>query len=496
MRLRLYIAELILTILLSRIVQLIKLWLSLGSVCPMSTLKRWIKRLSKVARTTHRLAVCSWNGASNTLEINGRSINVDVYFATVRRSLFELGVFIREKVLRGFQVDQHYTFPKSSNEDFTERKLGFGLFWQEHPTKLSNVSSRAFTDHLGSCDQAILGKDYQGRLHWNPVRRMEWLSQVDEAWQRTFPLMHVTTLPARAPEILHFQVLNSQASIRHIMLYNDTLATLSNYNKTTSTTDVNKHILRILPKSLAIDLAIMLEVVRPVELLAVTHQRGTMAPSKEPVRLDKLYRRHIFITDGTPWTPVKLAAVLRRWFQANFNLPWGINRHRHMAKNLTHIYIKHEDQTSLELAYDGAMGHGREGARNYAVRMDQPPLPGDLLQLYRTVSEQWISMHGLKTFEPTDLKAVLEEDAELLSAKSGVPKKGGKSSKAAKVTGKTASKRGGKRKGKAKAFDSEDEWAGGDYDDDEEDEDEEHKVSWAKDDDEEYVPRRSSRRKK
>lgn len=477
--------------LFSEIVDIFRRYLSPRQICPEGSLKRWIKRASKIVRSKHRLATCTMTGS--ILSINSRALDVDVYFAAVRRTLFDLEKLIHDKVLQGFPVSDHYSFPNRTQEDFMQRKVGFGLFWQESPNKLSNTSSRAFTNYLGARKDAIVGTDRRGKLLWHPLRTMEWLSNVNKAWHLIWVSNHVLTLPARSTEIQYFQVLNSQDSIRHLLLYLETLATLSNYNKTTSTTDVYKQILRLMPKSLAKLLAIMLQVVRPVELLAVADQHSKLHPTQEPVRLDKVYKRHLFITDGKPWTAQKMGEILRRWFTSEFNLPWGINRHRHMAKLLKRRYLKREDDDQLDLAADGAMGHGPEGARNYAVMMDEPPLPGDLIALFRRTSEQWISMHGLKTFEVTDLKELVEKDE-------GVKRKHKDSAQTKAVgakKGKVAvKKKAGKGKGKdkAKALDSEDEGTGGDDDDDYEEEDDDCKGSHVKDD-QDYVPRRSSRRK-
>ncbi|KAF8121677.1 hypothetical protein EV363DRAFT_1139096, partial [Boletus edulis] len=368
-------------------------------VSPLSLLRRWIRALSRIARITPTATCILWDAGNSALSIRGHVLFIEAYKSQVRNTLKVLVDSVDRDVLLGVQLpEEAYLLPKMDDDDINTR--GYGLFTATREAlgealTTGNHPSCAFLMSL--LQSGTLCQIHDGVIRWDSKQLAVWLMNIADAWSTVLVLLHLLSLPARGTEEIIWQHANSVSSPRHLFLspHLRTLVTQSNYSKTTALTGLYKYIIRPIPFILAKVIGILLQIVRPIEMMAVLSH----APGQDEEQIRENYSTYMFVIAGKLWKKNGLSMALKAWYMKWLKVPFGLNLHRHFAQALQrkfHSYRNQDSESSLEEVANKGFGHSREVADvNYARE------PGDLAiatsdrQRFEEVGTAWIEWYGI-----------------------------------------------------------------------------------------------------
>ncbi|KAG9308077.1 hypothetical protein JVU11DRAFT_12588 [Chiua virens] len=271
---------------------IIREWCSELKPTPFGTIREWIRSLSRVVRNTPARANILWLSDSkkgDAVRVWNHTVYIDSYLAAVQKTLEECLTHLQEKVFLGLDVVLA-GLPAEDLQD--EHTKGFSLFPLDLEADITQANE--FLNRLCMATQiGLCQKDEEtGDVVWNTSR----------TWSSVYVLMHLLSPPARGTEEEMWQHSNSPESPRHLFYSQNlqTLVTKSNYNKTSSTASIYKAIIRVIPYKLALILATLLQIVRPVELAAVLQfQSGS---PERALEVASLYQTRLFVSSGQTWT--------------------------------------------------------------------------------------------------------------------------------------------------------------------------------------------------
>ena len=323
-----------------------------------------------------------------------------MYKSCIAKSFQSLIKLVDSRVLLDVKFpDGAFNLPKHDN--YNTDTSGYGLF-------STSIDSLSTGNHPAShflealCQEgricAVVGND----ITWDTGRLSAWLKDISEAWSTTLVLLHLLSLPGRGTEEVVWQHANSPSSPRHLYLstHLQTLITQSNYSKTTALTGLHKYIIRAIPYPLALVIVKLLQVVRPVETLAVTKGLFLTAESRQKVL--ETYQVYMFVSIGKVWTSDMLSQALRHWFERNLNVPFGLQLHRHFAQALQRKFHSYKESHNLLAdAANKSLGHGQGVADiNYAREGQDLAVSVSNRERFEEVASRWITWHGVMVSPP------------------------------------------------------------------------------------------------
>ncbi|KAG9308156.1 hypothetical protein JVU11DRAFT_12460 [Chiua virens] len=382
---------------------IIREWCSELKPTPFGTIREWIRSLSRVVRNTPARANILWLSDSkkgDAVRVWNHTVYIDSYLAAVQKTLEECLTHLQEKVFLGLDVVLA-GLPAEDLQD--EHTKGFSLFPLDLEADITQANE--FLNRLCMATQiGLCQKDEEtGDVVWNVTLLQTWLQDISRTWSSVYVLMHLLSPPARGTEEEMWQHSNSPESPRHLFYSQNlqTLVTKSNYNKTSSTASIYKAIIRVIPYKLALILATLLQIVRPVELAAVLQfQSGS---PERALEVASLYQTRLFVSSGQTWTAEGMSQALHSWFKEKLEVPFSLRYHRQFAKALQRKYFSFQqnqvNSESAELAWaaNSAFGHNEEtGEMHYARLRGSLGVPQSVQEKYEMVGVKWIEWHGLQ----------------------------------------------------------------------------------------------------
>jgi len=225
-------------------------------------------------------------------------------------------------------------------------------FYKKDPSAfLLNHDALLFVTHIAKhqklgLDQTIPVYDILApkvdsmQIKWNHDECHQWLSEVHAAWERAYCLYHVTSgLPARVTEEVSLRMTHSNLGPTNLLIVNGKLQTMSDYNKTSSSSGLNKHITRVLHSCLAHIFLVLLMCVRPLELQVL---KGVNVGDEY---VDFVYTTMLFASWGKGWNSKEAGEAFRAWLSGAFGveLKAGIALYRQFAVSLQRQWLCETD---------------------------------------------------------------------------------------------------------------------------------------------------------
>jgi hypothetical protein len=345
---------------------IISRWAVQTEISPMGSLREWIATLSHIVFNTAPRDLISWP-SNRVMMLKNLEINIDHYFAQVRKTLQDTRIHVRERVL--FNIHTDIKLPSTDSQN--ETTYGHSIFGPPNGS-LSNVDSAAFLGALLK-DGKLCWRGPDGVVIWDRQRVDEWLSDINRSWSDVYCMLHILSLPARGSEEILFQWTNSHNGRRHLFVINRVMALISNYHKGHQVTGLYKQILRLMPNELGLIIVILLRVVRPIEAMAVGK---FYTPESQKEIMKRRYASKIFITFGQEWKVGKLSPLLKSWWTKNMDLPVGMNLHRQFSVGLQRKLNPYNRMDPRRKTAQLALAHGEEaGDLHYAKTVGDSNIP-------------------------------------------------------------------------------------------------------------------------
>ncbi|OAX37324.1 hypothetical protein K503DRAFT_783713 [Rhizopogon vinicolor AM-OR11-026] len=385
--------------------QVITRWTTEGQISPFSVTREWIRALSNIARNSPAPAMVVWDDAGENVRLQGHTINIAKYKAKLHDTLQDTATFLRQKVLRGLDIQP--ILPQIALDSYDLATHGYGLFTfsQDDMEKPGHPAS-CFLDSL--CIEGTLCRATEdGGILWDQAAVVAWLSDISFTLSQIYLLLHMLSPPGRGTEEVLWQYTNSADSRRHLFQARTlkTLVMIGNYDKGTTATGVHKCIVRVMHSEVAEILSIYLCIVRPIELLlAVTFQAGALEREAE---ITHLYQTRLFVSFGKAWTPQHLSDIIYDWYRTHLELPIGMRLHRQLAQAFQRrLYSKSRMDPATQLlsaAANLAFGHGQEAGEMHYAREDGDILTMSQQQHFEIVGRDWIVYLGFDAPEALKL---------------------------------------------------------------------------------------------
>jgi len=198
-----------------------------------------------------------------------------------------------------------------------------------------------------SLDNILAPTPKSRQVGWDHEECLQWLSMVHMAWEKAYCLYHTTSgLPARVTEEVTLRMTHSPIGPTNLSIFNGKLQTESDYNKTSTTSGLSKHITRVLHPHLTHIFLILLRCIRPLELQVL---KGVGAVDDST---DFVYTTMLFASWGKMWDSKGAAEAFATWLSQGLHLEsMGIAHYRQFATALQRKWLSEMDDSSYS-SYD------------------------------------------------------------------------------------------------------------------------------------------------
>lgn len=356
------------------------------NISPLACVREWISKLSWFVFNTAPVDRVSWVG--ETMLLDQHSINIPKVITAVHTTLAGLRKHVHEKVLFGIKVD--FELPTADNT--SEGTHGYTLFGPQKESN-ENKQSAAFLRALLQAKK-LCRRAPNGTIIWDIGEVTQWLLDIGRSWRDVYCLLHILSLPGRGTEELLFQWGNTGETRRHLYLIKYVMGLISNYHKGHSTTGLYKQILRLIPNELGYLMAILLRIVRPVEVIAIAKY---FVDKKDQIAVKKLYRTRIFVSNGKVWRKGVMSQSLKAWWMKHMDLPIGLRLHRQFAVSLQRNKLNYRKDDPRRAAAQQALAHGRMADElNYGKKKGDSNMPKSRQEHFDAVSRDYLKVFGFK----------------------------------------------------------------------------------------------------
>ncbi|KAJ7738595.1 hypothetical protein B0H16DRAFT_1694756 [Mycena metata] len=325
---------------------------------PYSVVRHWMHVFTAAALKTPRPYLIQWK-AERTLLLGKREVDVDAYFAFLRRKLDHLEQHIEKEVLFGISLDGLNILCDPSQLKMKMKPGEKGVLNSDARKGLDNPESDHFARALFA-GRHLEPEGQGGGLQVDPKKGMTWLNHIHTAMYELHPLCHTTQgLPGRCSE---------EELFLHENIDVDTMHGTLGFRATHLKTGAFKHIFRMLDPRVSRLLYIMVRIVRPVELLVLLQH--VIPPSKQEKTLN-VYHNRIFATMGCGMT--NLSTNLGSWLQGTTDIPGlqfhiGMRMYRQFATALDRQYLGALKENPLATVADHQAGRTTAVSdKHYAV---------------------------------------------------------------------------------------------------------------------------------
>jgi len=298
----------------------------------------------------------------NNLNIDSKNVPISKYLQFIRDELNSLQEFLRETVMFNIPTKD---FSSMCNPESLRTKTKSPLSPGNNPLFLDAISSYgkspslfllnrdainfvayiAKKQHLGLNTEVLpwdilVQTDGSTCIKWDKKECHDWLSKVHMAWERAYCLYHTTSgLPARTTEEVTLRMTHSNLGPSNLFIINGKLQTRSDYNKTSNSSGLSKHITRVLHPHLAHIFLILLRCVRPLELQVL---KGVSTVDDS---VDVVYTTMLFASWGKVWNSKGAAEAFSAWLSNGLDLEFktGVAFYRQFATTLQLKWLQETD---------------------------------------------------------------------------------------------------------------------------------------------------------
>jgi hypothetical protein len=298
---------------------------------------------------------------NQNLKIGSTTILVLEYLQFIQDELDSLQEFLKDTVMFNIPTKDFFSMCNLKSLETTTGPPSLGdnplfvknsYFYGNNPSAfLINQDAIQLTTHIAKhqhlgLNPAVLPWDIlaptlkSSQVGWDHKKCHQWLSMVHIAWERAYCLYHTTSgLPARTTEEVTLRMTHSALGPTNLFIINGKLQTRSDYNKSSSTTGLNKHITRVFHARLAHIFLVLLRCVRPLELQVL---KGVGAVDDS---VDFIYTTMLFASWGKAWDSKGAAEVFSGWLSEGLHskLTMGIAFYRQFATALQRQWLCETD---------------------------------------------------------------------------------------------------------------------------------------------------------
>lgn len=306
-----------------------------------------------------------------TLQFDTMAISVPKYLEFVKNELNSLKEFLRSTVMFNIPLEEFNALCDSSSLGVLENPPsmesnplfpGNSCFYNKDSSYfLLNKDAISFVAYmiklqlLGlesmALPQNVLAPSPNTTpVEWDDEKCHQWLSDVHTAWERAYCLYHTTSgLPGRTTEEVILRMTHSASGPVNLFVIDGKLQTQSDYNKSSNTTGLHKHITRVFHPTLAHIFLLLIMCVRPLELQVL---RGV---SDTDDSVDFAYTTMLFASWGKAWNSKEATEAFSAWLQNGLSLKFttGIAFYRQFATVLQRKWLYEADSS----VYSNS-GHG------------------------------------------------------------------------------------------------------------------------------------------
>ncbi|KAJ7440488.1 hypothetical protein B0H11DRAFT_2099243 [Mycena galericulata] len=360
-------------------------FLTEDKLSPYSVVRHWMHVFTAAVLKTPRPYLIQWK-AEGALLIRGREVDIDAYFAFLRRKVDYLEQHIEKEVLFGISLDKLNILCDPSELKMKMTPGDGGVLKSGAGKALDNPESDRFARALFA-GRHLAPEGQGGGLEVDPKKGMAWVNHIHTAMYELHPLCHTTQgLPGRCSEEQLFSHENIDVEFMHKTL---------GFRATHLKTGVPKNIFRMLDPRVSRLLYIMLRIVRPIELLVLLQH--VVPPSKKEETLD-VYHNRVFATMGRGMTD--LSTNLGSWLQGTTDIPglqfhMGVRLYRQFSSALDNKYLGALKENPFAIVGHHQAGRtAAVGDRNYGVERWKTN-PGAARAICVQKSLDWHRMIGI-----------------------------------------------------------------------------------------------------
>lgn len=336
---------------------------------PFGTSRLWIK---EIRAATYKIIPPSrmlWT-ANQELEIGSSLVSVPTYLKFIKEELNSLQEFIRSTLMFNTPTEDFNRMcsPLSLRTATGRPSIGdnplfleTAFLYKDDPSgfflnqdALNLVTHMAKDGCLGlnstiSPVDVLVPRDKSRQVEWDHPKCYQWLSNIHIAWERAYCLYHTTSgLPARATEEVTLRMTHSSLGPTNLFIVNGKLETRSDYNKTSTTSGLSKHITRVFHPDLAHIFLVLLMCIRPLEY-QVLKGVGSVDDST-----DFVYTTMLFASWGRMWDSKGATELFAPWISQGLGLDHaGVALYRQFATALQRKWLTEMDSLA-RLDYDKA----------------------------------------------------------------------------------------------------------------------------------------------
>lgn len=348
---------------------------------PFATSRLWMKELRAAAAKATPPPQIYWI-TNQSIQIGSSTIIIPEYLQFIKDELNSLWEFLRDTLMFNIPAEDFKKMcsPEHLGKATEHPSIGdnslfmeTSTFYREDPSSfflnhdaINLVTHMARNECLGlnatiSPVKILVPVSESHEVKWDYEQCHEWLSKVHLAWERAYCLYHTTSgLPARVTEEVTLRMTHSPLGPSNLLTINGKLQTRSDYNKTSTTSGLSKHITRVLHPHLAHIFLVLLRCIRPLELQIL---KGVGAADDSTALL---YTTMLFVSWGQVWDSKGAAEVFAAWFSQGLHLERaGVSFYRQFATALQRKWLSEMDH-STRAEYDKAVQND-EGTQFEAV---------------------------------------------------------------------------------------------------------------------------------
>ena len=324
---------------------------------PFAISRLWTKQIRATASKTIPPRQVHWVD-SETLKIESATISISEYLQYLHDELHSLLEFLRKTLMFDIPVEDFHnmcnptTLPKATghsspgdnplfNETSYYKTNASAFFLNQDALKF--VTHMVQGEHLGLSKMTkpldiLVPQPKNRQIEWDNNGCHDWLSKVHVAWEKAYCLYHTTSgLPARVTEEVILRITQSHLGPSNLFIFNGKVQTRSDYNKTSTTSGLNKYITRVLHPHLAQIFFILLRCIRPIELQVL---KGTNIADDTT---EFVYTTMLFASWGKMWKSREASEAFAIWFSKGLSLDGGIALYRQFATALQRKWLSEMD---------------------------------------------------------------------------------------------------------------------------------------------------------
>lgn len=382
-----------------------------------AVVRYWMHMFSLTSKSTPRPAIVAWNGEKVTIR-EGTVVEFRYYKDFLARTLKEVEKEMESKVLMGAytmsQVEEVFGVSRMREPRPEEEVVGKGILIDVATcASMDNEDSEQLVNRLFELkclglEQMQQGSETTVLAFGDQEKALEWLMAIERAMEKVMVLCHILQGPPGRMTEESLQPLTNTENVRRSVVFEaeeGTGAFLSGYHKGSAISGLHRNVYRLLPYRVFRLLFVLVRLVRPLEMLALTDHVLVGQDAKKKMYRD--YENHVFVSYGKVWTSTRLSRAIRRVFEEGMDVK-GMNgsTYRHFAIAVSRKYLYELTRRDLERreaeqrdarVADVMVGHTLEVSDMNYSRTNNLPISSLVREDCIRVCKLWHQVHGVKT---------------------------------------------------------------------------------------------------